>query len=79
MSEIPVSNSDLNAIVYNVARDLIEERAIKGQIDDVTEEVSQSIVDDVVFIINQYMYYVNEIMDTANLKNASLIEAPRGN
>jgi hypothetical protein len=65
--EIPVSPSDLDSIVYNVARDLIEERAINGSIDGVTDETTREVVSDVVFIIERYMYYINSLMDTAKL------------
>ena len=65
--EIPVSPSDLDAIVYNIARDLIEERAINGTIDGVTEETTREVVNDVVFIVERYMYYINSLMDTARL------------
>lgn len=65
--EVPVSPSDLDAIVYNIARDLIEERAINGSIDGVTEETTRDVINDVVFIIERYMYYINSLIDTARL------------
>ena len=65
--EIPVHPSDLDAIVYNIAQDVIEERAINGKIDEITEEVANEIVNDVVFIVERYMYYINSLMDTARL------------
>ena len=67
MSQIPVSPSDLDKIVYNVARDLIEERAVKGTMEDMSAEEVQFIVNDVVFIIDKYMYYINELMDNEKL------------
>jgi hypothetical protein len=68
--EIPVSPSDLDSIIYNIARDLIEERAINGSIDGVTEETTREVVNDVVFIVERYMYYINSLMDTARLNKA---------
>ena len=65
--EIPVNHQDLNSIVYNVARDLIEERAIKGIIQEVTDEMTLHVVDDVIFVIERYMYYINGLMDSARL------------
>ena len=62
--EIPVSPGDLDAIVYNVARDLIEERAINGSIDGITDETTREVVADVIFIIERYMYYINDLMDS---------------
>lgn len=64
MAEIPVSPSDLDAIVYNVARDLIEERAINGSMDGITDETTRDVVTDVIFIIERYMYYVNDLLDS---------------
>jgi len=65
--EIPVSPSDLDSIIYNIAKDVIEQRAIDGTIGEVTEEISNSVLDDVVFIVERYMYYFNSLMDTARL------------
>mgnify|MGYP006277738413 CR=1 FL=1 len=62
--EIPVTPSDLDAIVYNVARDLIEERAVNGSIDGITNETTKEVVADVIFIIERYMYYINDLMDS---------------
>ena len=65
--EVPISPSDLDSVVYNVARDLIEERAINGTIDGVTEETTRDVISDVVFIIERYMYYINSLMDNARI------------
>lgn len=71
--EIPVSNSDLNEVVHNVARDLIEERAINGSIDEVTEQSVNEILDEVIFVIERYMYYINSIMDNEKTMQAKKI------
>ena len=59
--EIPISPSDLDSIVYNIARDVTEQRAIDGKIYGVTEELTKEILDDVIFIVERYMYYINKI------------------
>ena len=64
MSQVPISPSDLDSVVYKVARDLIEDKAINGLIDGVTEQETQKVVDEVGFIINKYMFYVNEIFNS---------------
>ena len=65
--EIPIGPSDLDEVVYNIARDLIEERAINGSLDAISDEITKDVVNDVVFIIERYMYYVNSLIDTARL------------
>ena len=65
--QIPISPSDLDEVVYNIARDLIEERAINGTIDGVTEETTREVINDVIFIVERYMYYINALMDTERL------------
>jgi len=71
--DIPVSSEDLDSIVFNVARDLLEQKAIDGKIDGITEETSKAIVDDVVFIVDRYMYYINELISTNKLQQAKQI------
>jgi hypothetical protein len=72
--EIPVSPNDLNEVVYNVARDVVEQRAIDGRIENVTEEISNEVLDEVIFIVERYMYYINSLMDTQRLAQAPKIE-----
>ena len=57
----------MDSIIYNIAKDVIEQRAIDGTIGEITEEISNSVLDDVVFIVERYMYYFNFLMDTARL------------
>lgn len=71
--EIPVSSNDLNEIVYNVARDVVEQRAIDGNIENVTEEISNEVLDEVIFIVERYMYYINSLMDTSRLARSKNI------
>ena len=49
--DIPVSSQDLDSIVYNVARDLVEQKAIDGKIDGGREENSKEMGNGVVFVI----------------------------
>jgi len=74
--EIPVSPNDLNEVVYNVARDVVEQMAIDGKISDadINEELTNEVLDNVVFVIERYMYYINSLMDTAKLTQAPKIE-----
>jgi hypothetical protein len=69
--DIPVSSQDLDSVVYNVARDLVEQKAIDGKIDGITEENSKEVVNDVVFVIDRYMYYINEIISSNRLIQAT--------
>jgi preprotein translocase subunit SecA len=71
--EIPVSPNDLNEVIYNVARDVVEQRAIDGKIEEITEDVSNEVLDEVIFVVERYMYYVNSLMDTAKLAQAKSI------
>lgn len=64
MAEIPISPGDLDSVVYHVAQDLIEERAVNGSLDGITEETTREVVADVIFIIERYMYYINDLMDS---------------
>ena len=68
--EIPVSPSDLDSIIYNIVRDLLEQRAIEGKIGEITEEISNEALDDVIFTVERYMYYINSLMDSAKLNQA---------
>ena len=74
--EIPVSPNDLNEIIYNVARDVVEQMAIDGKIADVdiNEELTNEILDNVVFVVERYMYYINSLMDTARLAQTQKID-----
>jgi hypothetical protein len=72
--EVPIGPNDLNEVVYNIARDVIEQRAIDGKIDGVTEETTNEVLDEVVFVVERYMYYINSLMDTARLAQTPKIE-----
>lgn len=71
--ELPISPNDLNEVVYNIARDVLEQRAIDGKLQEFTEEESNKAVDEVIFVVERYMYYINSLMDTAKLQQASKI------
>jgi hypothetical protein len=74
--EIPVSPNDLNEVVYNVARDVVEQMAIEGKIADadINDELTNEILDNVIFVVERYMYYINSLMDTQKLAQTPKIE-----
>mgnify|MGYP003347176768 CR=1 FL=1 len=74
MTDIPVSNKDLDEVIYKVTRDYIEEKAINGIIESVEEEIVQETLKDVVFIIDRYMTYINEVISASQLTQASKID-----
>ena len=71
--ELPVSQQDLDDIVYKVAQDYIESKAVEGKIEDLDPDMAARIVEDVVFIIDSYMQYMNEYMDKLRKDQINLI------
>ena len=71
--ELPVSQQDLDDIVYKVAQDYIESKAVEGKIEDLDPDMAARIVEDVVFIIDSYMQYMNEYMDKLRKDQIKLI------
>jgi hypothetical protein len=67
-AEVPVSPQELDDIIFRVARDFLESKAVLGQIEELNDQLTQETVDDVVFIINQYMIHVNQVMSANSLK-----------
>lgn len=65
--EVPISPSDLDSVIYNIARDVVEQQAIDGKIDGITEESSKEVLDQVIFVVERYMYYINSLMDAKKL------------
>lgn len=74
MADIPVSNKDLDDIIYKVTRDYIEEKAINGILASVEEEAIKDTIQDVVFIVERYMNYINELMSNSQLNQASKLD-----
>ena len=72
--ELPISPSDLDEVIYNVARDVLEQRAIDGELQEFTEEESNKAIDEVIFVVERYMYYVNSLIDTARLAAAPKLD-----
>jgi len=70
MAEVPLSPQDLDSIIYSVAVEYIEHKAINGVLEETTEEVIKDVVDDVVFIINSYMANFNDTMNKVQLAKA---------
>lgn len=66
--EAPISQQDLDDIVFKVTSDYLEDKAINGVIEDLSEELVQSVVQDVIFIIDTYMTYINEKISEAQAK-----------
>lgn len=74
MSEVPVSNKDLDEVIYKVTRDVIEEKAVNGLVSDVDEKLIQETTQDVIFVVERYMNYINELMSATSLNQASKID-----
>ena len=53
---------------------MIEERAINGSLDAITNETTRDVVNDVVFIIERYMYYINSLMDAKKMESLKKFE-----
>lgn len=62
MAEVPVTQKELEDIIFQVSRDLIEEAALEGRIEEATPEDVMVAVNEVTFVINRYMEYFNELM-----------------
>lgn len=73
MAEVPVSNKDLDNIIYKVTRDVIEEKSINGEVEEVTEDLIRKISEDVILIVERYMFYINEVMSQSALNDAKKI------
>ena len=70
MAEVPLSVKDLDSIVYSVAVEYLEYKAINGVIEETTEEIINEAVNDVSFIINSYMTNFNDTMNKVQLTKA---------
>jgi hypothetical protein len=63
MSSVPLSMKELENITTVVARDLLEEWAINDRFsEDQLERATQDAVDDVVFVISNFMEHFNAYM-----------------
>lgn len=62
--ELPVSQKQLDDIVYQVAQDYVELKAMGGKIEELDTDTANEVVADVVFIIDAYMAYMNEYMES---------------
>jgi hypothetical protein len=71
MAEVPVTQQELEEIVFKIARDLIEEAAIEGRIEEATPEDIMVAVNEVTFVINAYMQYFNDLMQEKQLKSSA--------
>ena len=71
MADVPISQKELDDIVFQIARDLIEEAAIEGRIEEPSPEDIMVAVNEVVFVINKYMEYFNTLMHEKQLKESA--------
>lgn len=63
MSSVPVSQEDLETIVAEVSRDLLEKWAIESEIDDSSmADYAALAADTASFVIDSYMGHLNELM-----------------
>jgi hypothetical protein len=62
MAEVGITQQDLDEIIYKVARDFVERKAIKGTIEDLDEATTNEVIDDIVFTVEKYMEYMNDFM-----------------
>jgi hypothetical protein len=62
MAEVGITQQDLDEIIYKVARDFVERKAIKGTIEDLDDATTKEVVDDIVFTVDKYMEYMNDYM-----------------
>jgi hypothetical protein len=73
MSSVPLSMNQLETIAEIVARDLLEEWAINDRFTiEQLEKAKQDAVDDVIFVINNFMEHFNTYMLT-EAENKKLI------
>lgn len=79
MAEVPLSPSDLDEIIYQVATDFIEDKAINGTIEEIDPKLIEEVVDDIVFVINSYMLHFNNKMNEIQLATqATKIQIGKG-
>jgi archaellum component FlaC len=60
---IPVSQEELDNIAYTVATSLIEQMAIEGRIEDMSQEFVDQVLKDVCFVMDLYTKLMNEVME----------------
>ena len=71
--ELPISQQDLDNLVYKVAQDYVESKAVEGKIEDLDSDTAANVVSDVVFIIDAYMSYINEYMSELRKQQRNLV------
>jgi hypothetical protein len=71
--ELPINQQDLDNLVYKVAQDYVESKAVEGKIEDLDSETAADVVSDVVFIIDAYMSYMNEYMAELRKQQINLV------
>lgn len=77
MSEIPVSQADLESIILSVAHSLYEKWALDDRFtEEQIEEAAQWATDDVLFVIESYMQKINETFSNKSIQNSAEIITP---
>jgi enamine deaminase RidA (YjgF/YER057c/UK114 family) len=75
MSSVPMSVNQLEDITTSVARDLLEQWAINDRFTiDELEEAKKNVVDDTIFVINNFMEHFNNLMMQASQEPKSVIK-----
>lgn len=67
MAEVPINPQDLDEVIYQVATDFIEDKAINGVIEEIDPKLIKEVVNDIVFVINSYMLHFNEKINAVQL------------
>lgn len=64
MAFVPISMEELETVVSDTARDLLEKWAIDGEIEDhEMDEYASLSVETVAYVIDSFMTYVNTLME----------------
>ena len=70
--ELPINQQELDDIIYKVAQDYIETKAIEGKMEDLDPATAQVVIDDVVFIVESYMRYTNDYIEKLRLQQINI-------
>ena len=68
MDQVGVGQQNLDDVIFSVSRDYVEEKAMAGAIEELDQRLVDEVIQDVVFIVERYMYYINELMDKQRLE-----------
>jgi enamine deaminase RidA (YjgF/YER057c/UK114 family) len=75
MSSVPIPMNQLEDITTAVARDLLEQWAINDRFTlEELEEAKKNVVEDTIFVINNFMEHFNNLMMQASQETKSVIK-----